>query len=89
MSSGRKWISFLDEGSLTKIDEASLRLLDKTGIVVHDPELRVMLTRAGARVDADQCRVRLPSEIVRKDGGGVHHLAFEVEDIDEAVTQRI
>lgn len=66
MSSGRKWISFLDEDSLIKIDEASLRLLDKTGLAVHDPELRALLARAGARVDDDQKMVHLPPEMVQE-----------------------
>ena len=66
MISRRKRISFLDEGSLKKIDEASLRLLDKTGIAVHDPELRALLARAGARVDTDQRKVRLSPDMVQE-----------------------
>ncbi len=62
----RKTIGFLDDASLQKIDAATLRLLDKTGLAVYDPELRMLLAHAGARVSLDRQTVHLPPQMVRE-----------------------
>jgi trimethylamine--corrinoid protein Co-methyltransferase len=60
----KKKISLLDEGYLAEIYAASLRLLEKVGLEVYEPELCTLLKRAGARVGPDDRTVRLPSNMV-------------------------
>jgi trimethylamine--corrinoid protein Co-methyltransferase len=61
----RKTMSLLETSDLETIDAATLRLLDTTGIEVHDRELRTLLIDAGARKDEGGRRIYVPPELVR------------------------
>ena len=47
-----------------RIHMASLEILERTGLDVHDPEARQLLVQAGAR--ADGVRTRLPAPLVER-----------------------
>ncbi len=53
----------LDQDGLARLHEASLGILDTTGVAVTSEVIRGRMARAGARVDGD--RVRLPAALVQ------------------------
>ncbi len=55
-------ISILDSSQVERIHEASLEILARTGVVVHNAEAIGLLKKAGAAVDGD--RVRIPDAMV-------------------------
>jgi len=57
-------LSLLDEGQIDAIHQATLRILGETGVVLHEPKSRELLTAAGAKVLGK--RVLLPPELVEK-----------------------
>ena len=59
-------ISFLSESEIEAIHDASLRVLDKTGIkVMSEPALDV-LKKAGAKVDYETGHVSIPRNVVEE-----------------------
>ena len=59
-----KMIQVLTEQELRSISEACFRLLENTGIIIHEPTLAARLADAGARLDPGSHRVRLPRTLV-------------------------
>ncbi|GAF83514.1 unnamed protein product [marine sediment metagenome] len=57
-------ITFLSKAELEAIHNASLEVLEETGTVVESREALDVLKKAGARVDYDECRVKIPRELV-------------------------
>ena len=57
-------LSTLDDSEISSIHQASLRVLDETGILLTEPRSRAILTGAGAKVQGRF--VRIPSELVEK-----------------------
>jgi trimethylamine--corrinoid protein Co-methyltransferase len=56
--------SVLEESEIESIHQATLRILNETGVVLTEPKSRELLTGAGARVQDK--RVTLPGELVEK-----------------------
>ena len=56
--------SFLEENEVDAIHQATLRILNETGIVLSEPRSLELLASAGAKVQGN--RVRLPPELVEK-----------------------
>ena len=54
----------LSEDDLSKIHEASLRLLSETGMVIHSKKVIGLLQEAGAKVDFETRRVRIPKDLI-------------------------
>jgi trimethylamine--corrinoid protein Co-methyltransferase len=57
---------FHDEAGLEPLHEATLRLLETTGMKFESPAALAILKKAGARVDEGSELVRLPRELVRE-----------------------
>ena len=60
----------LDNGELNKIHEATLEVLEKTGIKMDSEAVRKLLAQHGAQVDGN--RVRLPSAMVERVVGQIN-----------------
>jgi trimethylamine--corrinoid protein Co-methyltransferase len=58
------WYKPLDEAGIKRIHEASLTVLEQTGIEVQPSECREIFRRAGARLDDEQNRVFIPRSLV-------------------------
>lgn len=58
------WYKPLDEVGLKQIHEASLTVLEQTGIEVQPSECREIFRRAGARLDDEHNRVFIPRSMV-------------------------
>ena len=61
---GRPFVSRLSVAQCERLHEATLRELERTGLLVQEPEALELLVRAGARVDGD--RVRIPERLVER-----------------------
>lgn len=59
-------LRLLSTGDLDRIHEASLQILERTGMLVDHPRALEMLAGAGARVDAATRRVRFPAHLVER-----------------------
>ena len=58
-------VEFLNNEEIKEMHNASLRILERTGVVVHLPEVVEMLKEAGCQV-SDGNRVRIPSHLVEE-----------------------
>ncbi len=58
--------SRLTTGQCERLHEATLRVLERTGLLVEEPEALELLRRAGAEVDG--ARVRFGARVWRRDG---------------------
>jgi len=58
-------LNILSEGQVEQLDAAAFRILETIGIQVTSPEAVELFRRAGARVDGEAGRLRLPRELVR------------------------
>ena len=56
--------SVLSDEQIERIHAASLAILADTGVVVPHTEMLRLFSDAGARVNFDEQRVRIPSEVV-------------------------
>jgi len=57
-------MSFLTDGNIARIHDASLGLLETVGVKVDHPEIRRRLVQAGAEGDADHPTIRFPRDLV-------------------------
>jgi trimethylamine--corrinoid protein Co-methyltransferase len=57
-----RFYSRLDDAQCERLHEATLRVLERTGLIVDEPEALELLRRAGAEVDGT--RVRIPERLV-------------------------
>jgi len=60
----RPLLGRLTDGQCQELHAATLRVLERTGLLVQEPEALELLRRAGARVEAD--RVRIPQRLVER-----------------------
>ncbi len=58
------YLKFLSESEIEAIHQATLRILDETGVVLKHKETQDLLVAAGARVDGE--RVKFPPELVER-----------------------
>jgi trimethylamine:corrinoid methyltransferase-like protein len=58
-----KTVSLLDQDTLQRIQDESLRLLEEVGVYVGDPEAVHALRRAGARVEAHTMLARAHARV--------------------------
>jgi trimethylamine---corrinoid protein Co-methyltransferase len=58
-------VSLLPDDQLGRIEEAALRILERTGVQIPHPEALKLFAEAGAQVD-DAQRVRIPRELARR-----------------------
>lgn len=61
----RPKLRMLTETQVKRIHSASLRILEETGVVFHEPEAVELLRGAGAKVEGKN-RVRIPSHLVEE-----------------------
>lgn len=61
----------LDESGIRRIHEASLRVLERTGVEVSDPEAHGIFVAGGALADGD--RIRIPAKLVEQALASVPH----------------
>ena len=54
----------LTDGQVRRIHEAALSILERTGVLVEEPEALRLFQDAGAMVNSDNSRVRLPRSLV-------------------------
>jgi trimethylamine--corrinoid protein Co-methyltransferase len=59
-------LSTLTEAETERIHEGALRVLEKTGIVLHDDGILALLGEAGCPADGETRRVRLPPAVVNE-----------------------
>ena len=59
-------ISVLSSEDIERIDGASIRILERTGVEVPHEEMRNRFEKAGAKVDHGSKRVRIPEKLVRE-----------------------
>ncbi len=59
-------LEVLSDAELSQIHEASLEVLSRTGMLVYSPGVLEMLSRAGAKVDPGERRVRFPASLVEE-----------------------
>jgi trimethylamine--corrinoid protein Co-methyltransferase len=64
MIRGRTW-DILDRNEQQRLDEAAMRLLEKTGALIEHDGIRKKLTDAGGRIDGQSRRCLLPERLVR------------------------
>ena len=57
-------VSFLTTSQIEAIHEASLAILDDTGVMVHHPEVLELLGQAGARLEATRPIAHVPESLV-------------------------
>ena len=57
-----RFYSRLDDDQCERLHDATLRVLERTGLIVDEPEGLELLCRAGAAVDGN--RVRIPAKLV-------------------------
>ena len=57
-----RFYSRLDDAQCERLHEATLRVLERTGLIVDEPEALELLRKAGA--DVDGTRVRIPERLV-------------------------
>ena len=57
-------LSVLDESEVESIHQATLRILDETGVMLTEPKSRALLAEAGAKIL--ETRVLLPPELVER-----------------------
>jgi len=58
-------VRILDDGDIDQIHEATLRILDETGISVTAPEGREILLKAGA-IESEKTALRIPPKLVEQ-----------------------
>jgi trimethylamine--corrinoid protein Co-methyltransferase len=56
----------LNEDQIKRIHEASLAILERTGVIIPHEEILSRFADSGARVDRDSKRVRIPPELVMR-----------------------
>src|SRR5664280_2905975 len=59
-------VGFHSEAQIEPLRDATLRLLERTGVRYASPKALAILAKAGARVEQAQRRVRLPRELVEE-----------------------
>ena len=59
-------VEFLNKGHIQEIHNAAMRILERTGVVVHHEDVVEMLRGAGCSVADDKRRVRMPAELVEE-----------------------
>lgn len=62
----RPYLRLLSENDLKRIHNASLRILEQTGMIFDHPEARELLEGAGAKVDHDSNLVKFSPEFIEK-----------------------
>jgi len=60
------WLKFLSREEIEMIHHASLDVLEEAGVSIQDPDFLKFLETAGAVVDYDKKRVRMPSALVNE-----------------------
>jgi trimethylamine--corrinoid protein Co-methyltransferase len=60
------FLSLLTEDDVERIHEAALRVLTRTGIVVHHESVLSLLGKAGCRVFSEERRVSMPAPVVEQ-----------------------
>jgi trimethylamine--corrinoid protein Co-methyltransferase len=63
---GKPGISFLSESEIEAIHNASLRVLEKTGIKVMSKPALDILKKGGAKVDYEKKRATIPANVVKE-----------------------
>ena len=58
------WLKFLDQSEIEKIHNASLKILEEEGVLIHEHDFLRFMDNAGAIIDYDRKRARLPSALV-------------------------
>jgi trimethylamine--corrinoid protein Co-methyltransferase len=62
----KPYLRLLSEEDLKKIHEASLSILENTGMMIDHKKARAMLQEAGAKVDHEKKIVKFPPELVEE-----------------------
>ncbi len=60
------WLKYLDQSEIEKIHYSSLKILEEEGALVLEHDFLKFLDNAGATVDYDKKRARLPSALVNE-----------------------
>src|SRR4030042_496081 len=61
-----KWAEFLTADEVRQVHEASLVILEETGLLVRNEKARLIFARAGCRVDGDTRVVQIPRAVVEE-----------------------
>ena len=59
-------VRFHDEARIEPLRDATLRLLERTGVRFQSPKALAILKKAGAKADGDSDLVRLPRRLVEE-----------------------
>jgi len=58
------WLKFLEQSEIEKIHYASLKILEEEGVLIHEHDFLRFLDNAGAIIDYDRKRAKMPSALV-------------------------
>jgi trimethylamine--corrinoid protein Co-methyltransferase len=62
----RMWLKFLSRDQIEEIHTVSLKVLEETGVLVHNHDFLKFLADEGAKVDLDKKRAKLPSVLINE-----------------------
>lgn len=57
-------VSVLGHDGVVKIDQAARKILEQTGVIIPQEKMLKLFSKAGAKVDSNEGRVRIPSVLV-------------------------
>jgi len=60
------WLKFLSQNEIEKIHNASLQVLEEAGVSIQDPDFLRFLADAGATLDYEKKRARIPPALVNE-----------------------
>jgi len=80
------WLKFLSQDQLEEIHSASLKILEEVGVLIHEHDFLKFLADAGAIVDFDGKRAKMPSSLVEESiKKAPRHVTFYARDSDHNV----
>jgi len=60
------WLKFLSQDQIEQIHSASLKILEEAGVLVHEHDFLKFLADAGARVDFNSKRAKMPPNLIEE-----------------------
>lgn len=75
------WLKFLSRDQIEKIHQATLEILEDVGVLIHDINFLKFMGEAGAIVDYDRKRAKMPSSLVEESvKKAPRHVTFYARD---------
>jgi len=78
-------LQVLDENDIERIDQATMRILQNTGVAVYEKQALALLERNGAKIEKASSRARIPEKLIRDLVGKAPH-TFKLAGREDART---